>query len=157
MKVRGDWLAGLSAACGHPIEEQVFLDTCKTKEIRDAFFSMIRDRRDVVRLNWGWDEKDRVLKYIATIPAAMWTKQVALFSSRDEYYGAVRIPASWILKNPFAVWKVTEEDLSIATEDLSSGFCLGRNYYDLEEQYVAEGVYELTAWGELIGSSTAGR
>jgi hypothetical protein len=151
MKLRGEWLAALSAACGHPIEEQAFLEKPRTKELKEAFFSMVRDRRDAVRVCRGVDEKHRVREYFATISPAIWTRHVALFSSRDEYYGAVRVPAQWVLKNPFDIWKVTEQDLSVAAEDLSSGLCLEYNYYNRHGQYMAEGVYEVTAWGELIG------
>jgi hypothetical protein len=54
-----------------------------------------------------------------------------------------------VLKNAEAVWRVVDEDLSITTPEGSDGLCLERNFYKDDGKYVADGIYELSAWGVL--------
>lgn len=76
-------------------------------------------------------------------------RAVVLFHSCDKFIGAVRLDAAAIASALEAVWRVAEEDLCVATPDLSSGFCLEENYYDGDGAYVPDGVFELTAWGDF--------
>jgi hypothetical protein len=146
-KFRKDWLESLSRACDHVIGDDVLLGVAQTKRMRKKFFAMVKDRADVVHLGWNNTEIDAIRRYLDRLLESEGVRQVILFSKHDTLIGAVRVPAAWVLRNPFGVWKVVGEDLSFALEDLSCGVCLEWNVYDLHGRYVAQGVYELAVWG----------
>lgn len=155
-KVRSDWLCALSTACGNDIGENAFLDVSKTRALKIEFFAMVKGRRDAVHLCWVREGIDGMRRDLDRLRGFSGDSPVILFNSNDSYYGAVWVRLAWIVRDPLSVWEVTGEDLSFTVEDLSSGFCLERNYYDLEGKYVAEGVYELTAWGSFAPEALPG-
>lgn len=94
---------------------------------------------------------DQMLAFVAKIRSAVPDQSMILFHELDDFYGAVRVYASWVLSDPLAVWAVTHGDLALAADDLSTGICIETNFYDWNGQHVPEGVYELTAWGDFAG------
>lgn len=61
----------------------------------------------------------------------------------DDSYGGVLVPCYLVLNNAESVLKVTKEDISLATPDLTTGLNLELIY--LRRQFE----YKLTAWGAL--------
>ena len=67
----------------------------------------------------------------------------------DKYIGALIVNLEPILCHLEAVWDLVKEDLCVATPDIASGFCLESNFYDKNGDYISEGIFELTSWGEF--------
>lgn len=142
-----DWSARLSGACGHEISASSFLSIEKTEELKVAFFTKLRDGTEALKVNWIKQEQTELLTHLLDVSVAVGALQVVLLSSVDRFIGGVYLPANCVLRNVMATWKVVEEDLSMATEDLQHGFCLEENFYTPAGHYVAEGIYDISAWG----------
>jgi hypothetical protein len=141
-----EWSRSLSEACKVEISENSFLSLEKTEEVKRAFFIKVKEEQ-AIKAWWEKHEKETLLFHLLDICADVRTLIVILFSSVDQFIGAVRVPADSILENAMAVWEVVKEDLSLATEDLQHGLCLEENPYTPSGKYVREGMYELTIWG----------
>jgi hypothetical protein len=146
-KMRSDWMKSLAKACGQPIDDSAFLPLDQTKKLKDDFFAIVKEKRNDAKQWWKISEKQQMQSFFANLAQIVGDHLVILFSFEDKNFGAVRIPASCIIRNPIQVWQITKEDLAFAFEDLSSGICLEQNFYEADGKYVAEGIYELTAWG----------
>jgi hypothetical protein len=149
-QILGQWKAALSSACAIQLSNDDFLGPEETAILKAQFFSKVRhEGGDTVNLNWPKGRLREVLDYLEDICIEVGESPVVLFSSVDHLIGAVRVPADRVLGNAMSVWEVVKNDLCLATEDLAGGLCVEQNYYDLQGEYVAEGVYELTGWGDF--------
>lgn len=142
-----EWSRSLSAACDVAISANSFLSIERTEELKRAFFTKVKMEGQAIKAWWEKQEKEILSAHLLDMCVHVRTLPVILFSSVDQFVGAVRVPADCVLRNAMAVWEVIKEDLSLATEDLQHGLCLEENFYNLSGEYVREGLYELTAWG----------
>lgn len=114
-----------------------FLDPGATSALKAAFFERVKSGK--VDLHGYWQPLARAARI----------EPVILFSSVDEYSGAVQLLLTPALLNVEIVWEVVGEDLCIATGDNQDGLCLEESDYDSDGNYLPEGMYERTAWGSL--------
>jgi hypothetical protein len=158
-----DWSRLLSEAVGVEISTNSFLPIEHTEELKRAFFIKVvdvRERKTRKELRVNWEKRDiyNLVSRLNDLCIAVGPLPVVLFSSVDQFIGAIRLPADCILRNVISVWKVVEEDLCVTTEDLQHGLCLEENYYTRLGDYKKEGVYELTLWGMFAeGKADHGR
>lgn len=148
-KMRESWKTDLSKACATSINDDSFLDLERTSQLKEAFFSVVKDRSVGLRMCWPTSEREHLNDYLNRLAGAVGTGMAILFSSQDRFFGAVRVPVGEVLRNLFAVWQVVEEDIALTAEDMVSGLCVEKGFYDDSGQYLKEGVYELTAWGSF--------
>lgn len=122
-----------------------------TEELKNRFAErLMRSNRITATRNWSKRDLDAMLGYFHDVCIDVRTMPVVLFSSIDDLVGAIRVPADSILRNPMAVWKVVEGDLSLATEDLQHGLCLEETFYTISGEYIPEGIFEIAAWGVFV-------
>ena len=132
------------------VSKDYFLNRQETTDLKTRFFDRVRlSQQEEEQVYSPVENKEALGFAMSQLADAVVDVSVVLFSDVDKYIGAVRLPAHVILKNAFDVWGLVREDLSFATQDIESGFCLAQNYYDASGKFVKEGVYELTAWGKL--------
>jgi hypothetical protein len=146
-RIVADWTRRLSLACGVEISAASFLSVEKTQELKSAFFDKVKNDRKAIKAFWERQDKDDLVAHLFDVCIDVRSLPVILFSSVDEFIGAVRVPAECILRNAMSVWRVVEEDLSLATDDLQSGLCLEENFYAPTGEYVKTGGFEIAAWG----------
>jgi hypothetical protein len=142
-----EWSGSLSGACGIEISASSFLPIERTMELKRAFFTKVKARSEESSRCWDKQERDTVVSHLLNACVEVRSISVVLFSSVDQFVGAVRVPADSVLRNAMSVWEVVKEDLSLTTEDLQHGLCLEENFYTTSGDYVRGGLYELTAWG----------
>jgi hypothetical protein len=142
-----NWKAAIEDACKQRIEMDDFLDLEETERLRTAFFYKVRDgdyeHRFVAKPAFG--ELAAALRTMA----ADNKRKIVLFHSMDKFIGALKISKRAALEHLEAVWSVVEEDFCVAASDLTSGLCLEENHYDQSGNFVSDGIFELTAWGEF--------
>jgi hypothetical protein len=145
-----DWSQLLSRACGIEISAMSFLSIEETAVLKRAFYNLVKDERKRARAYWKKSERNDLGAHLSSMGTrARSLGPVVLFSSVDQFVGAVRIKADCVLQNAMRVWHVVGEDLSAVTDDLHHGLCLEENFYTDEGEYVREGLYELSVWGEF--------
>jgi len=142
-----EWSRSLCAACGVEISASSFLSIKNTEELKSAFFTKVKTEAEAIKAWWEKHETETLSVHLLDLCVDVGALPVILFSSVDQFAGAVRVPADCVLRNAMAAWEVVKEDLSLATEDLQHGLCLEENVYTYSGEYVREGLYELTAWG----------
>ena len=123
------------------------LNVNDTEEIKMEFFKRIKSSEKILKEEWKKSEYAKILLLLQNIASNVGKMPVVFFSSVDDCTGSVVLPAEYILFNADAMWKEIKGDLCIATQDNSSGLCLEENFYDLQQVYHAEGIYEMTRWG----------
>src|SRR5207249_3292230 len=106
----------------------------------------LKKGRGIVRVNWP-KESIGALAISLKLSLIEPSTPLVLFSSVDEYIGAIRLPAGVVLTRFQAVWEVVEEDFLVSTLDLGSALCVELNFYDVEGRYVRDGVFEVAGWG----------
>jgi len=146
-KLRENWKGDLSKACGLPISDESFLGIEETVQLKKSFFDVVKKKHSTLSICWDCNEQNYLLDYLNLLETTIKYDRVILFHSQDEFFGAVQIAMAAVLRNPLAVWQVVKDDLALASDNISSGLCVEKGYYELDGKYVAEGVYELTAWG----------
>jgi hypothetical protein len=149
-QIRQLWEATLEQACGLTLKRTDFIGIDETLQLKEKFFDRVKSRQDVVHLYYQRNEFDKIQSRLKNLARRLGVKPLILFSSTDKFIGAIRAPAVSILENAEAVWEVVGEDLSLTSSDVRHGLCLERNYYGERGRYVEEGVYEITAWGDLV-------
>jgi hypothetical protein len=149
-KMRRDWVARLKQASACNISPEHFLPLEQTESLKKVFFEKTM-AKDVMRQHFASGSLDKLADALMNLSISARLMPVILFSSVDQYLGAVQLPASVALSNFLAIWKVVEEDFCISTLDSKNGLCLERNFYDEGGNHVKDGVYELIAWG-LFGN-----
>jgi len=145
-RIRSSWTASLSQACGMEIAPEYFLSLKETTALKEAFWSKVRGK-GCPRRFYSKKNFEQIESGLKAITNGQLTS--VLFSSVDKYIGAVRLPASVVFNHIQSIWKVTEEDFCVATPDLQNGICLEFNYYDERGDFIKEGVYELSLWGDF--------
>jgi len=153
-RIVATWSRRLSDACEVEISTASFLSIEKTEELKRAFFTKVKNEEETFKTYWKKQDRDGLIAQLLDKCIDVRFLPVILFSSVDQFVGAVRVPADCILRNAMSVWIVTGEDLSMATEDLQHGLCLEENYYTPTGEYVPEGAYELTTWGMFGGGKS---
>ena len=142
-----EWIAKLKQACDYVPSEDDFLELEHTRRLKALFYN----KSGSLPHDLCWTRSPNTLQklgdLITDICISVGQLPVILFSSVDDVIGATRLPASRVLAHFEEVWKVTEEDLSLATPNLQHGFRLEINFYCEDSEYVKEGVCELTTWG----------
>lgn len=146
-QVLSEWVTTLRDACGFEASSANLLSLKETEDLKKAFFEKLKDGAAVVRRYWPQNAFDEVVAYLCDLEAHISTMTVVLFSSMDQYIGAVKLSAEIVLIHAEAIWKVVNENLCVTTLDLQHGLCLEFNFYTEEGEYVKEGVYELITWG----------
>jgi hypothetical protein len=142
------WKTALEEAINQSVSLDSFLDIGETEQLRADFFDKVRlhnhEHQFVTKDNLG-----KMLSELHLSIARYGGRRVVVFHSNDKYIGALQVDAEVIAHALEAIWRVVEEDLCVATIDLSGGFCFETNYYDEFGEYVPDGVFELTAWGDF--------
>lgn len=152
-RIRDVWAAALEQACGLPIRDR-FLPVDNTASLRERFFEHVKRRDGSVRRSFiPKASVAAVSEVLDAAHVATPADEIVLLSSVDALLGGVRLPASAVLTNAAAVWKVVEQDLCMTTSDCSSGLCVEESVYDENDAYVGTGIYEVTAWGAFLGNS----
>lgn len=149
LRDRASWIKRLSEACATTIAHKAFVDPHQTADLKRRFFERVGQSASAERLFLPVNEMDRAVTCLDGLGRRLSGDRVLLFHSMDAYLGAVALPAAAVLRNAVKVWDVVGEDLCIATEDISSGLCLEKNWYDDHGEHSADGVLELTTWGKL--------
>ncbi len=142
-----DWKMNLSRACGISINDESFLNLSQTSRLKNVFFDKIKSGSVSFHIFWSASEQCQLGDYLNHISNLIGTRMAILFNSQDRYYGAIRLPIETVTRNLFAIWQVVEEDIAMATEDMESGLCIEKGFYNKVGEYEKEGTYELTAWG----------
>ena len=145
------WSRALARETGLDIRKDDFLDPATTSSLKASFFQHLRAKQNGFHSYWLKRERDELEDALGQIAADTGDTRVVLFSEVDEFIGAAMLPAATVLSHAFEVWDVVGEDLSFATLDLNDGLCLEENFYDADDTYVPEGVFELTRWGSFGG------
>jgi hypothetical protein len=144
-----DWSRSLSAASGIEIRSDSLLSIEQTQVLKRAFFIKVKSESQRRRLTWERPAWEHLLAHLLDVCINVRTMPIVLFSSIDQFIGAIRLPADCVLRNVLAIWEVVGEDLSLTTDDLQHGLCLEENFYTPSGDYMKEGVYELIAWGRF--------
>lgn len=155
-RVVGEWSVSLCRACGVQVSAIPFLSLERTEKLKRAFFERVKSESKKPKLYWEKREWSEVAAHLIGLCTHARNPAVILFSSIDEFVGAVRIPADAVLKNALPVWEVVKDDLCLTTEDLQHGLCLEENFYTPSGNHVREGFFELTAWGQFTGLASLG-
>lgn len=142
------WKSAFEAAANQSVTFDSFLDLEETERLRAGFFDKVRDFNCRHRFAMN-DDFGKMTSDLQSIMARPDGRRVVLFHSKDKFIGALKVDAETVLSALEAIWRIVEEDLCVATIDLSSGFCLERNYYDEAGEYFSNGVLELTTWGDF--------
>ena len=145
--IRDSWVGHLIQATGALATDLSFVDVQVTLGLKVAFFEKLKSGRVDFHRYWPREKFADILDLLS--PLTLPDQKMVLFSSVDEYLGAVQLPIRLVLNNVAAVWRVVEQDLCVISDGGQSGLCLEENYYDSEGTYIKEGIYELTAWGSL--------
>jgi hypothetical protein len=151
-KLRRSWTQSLARACGYEPAPSDFLGIVETEVLKGSFFAAVKSlgAGRGFRGYWPLSESGAVASVLEDIARQTSVRHGIVFSDKDVYLGAVRLPVTAILNHAWSVWRVVGEDLTFASADLSDGLCVEINYYADRGQYVPEGVYELSAWGRLM-------
>lgn len=146
---REAWKRDLSKASRLSISDCAFLAPDQTCQLRKKFFDIVKGENVGFRKCWPDSEKNRLSDYVGYLAASIEDSFAVLFNSQDAFFGAVRVPVATVLQNLYPVWRVVEEDIALASEDMVTGLCIERGFYDENGMYVKDGVYELVAWGRF--------
>lgn len=146
--IKREWAESLQAACGCKFNDDDFLSLPETELLKRAFFAKIKSGVATAR-EWRAAVLPEIIGLLVSAAPRIGPLPIVLFSSVDEYLGGLRASADMILLHAASVWRVVSEDLTITTEDLENGLCVGTNYYDMRGEYVATGVIEVRAWGRF--------
>ena len=153
-KVLPVWIAGLKGTCGVDVTEDDFLDIEETERLRSVFYNNVRAGGEMRR----FVQKENFSQLLIEFKALARTTEaqiLVVFHKADVFIGAVRLKGDAVFNDVESLWSVTEDDLSVATGDLSGGLCLEENFYDEAGNYFRNGIYELTTWGPLTLASGA--
>lgn len=146
-QIRPDWIVRLKQACGYEVPSESFLSLETTETLKSDFLAQVRRHQASGRQYWLGGACDRFANCLNKLGLELGSKRLVLFSSVDEYLGAVELPAAVITSGFRAIWDVVEEDFCVTTADLKDGLCVELNFYDADGKYVQEGVWEVTCWG----------
>ena len=150
-RIRDAWALALGQACGIPIANR-FIPVDQTARLRESFFEQVKRRDDSVRRSFiAKVSAANASQVLDTAHIATPADEVVLLSSVDALLGGLLLPASAVLMNVAAVWKVVEQDLCLTALDGTSGLCVEDSVYDANHAHTPTGVYEVTAWGAFAG------
>ena len=146
--IQNEWIRTFKKICGINVTVDDFVHLEKTERLKREFYSMVRERSLDSRfvLNKDFDE---LIEEFEEIAQCKGKQIVLLFHKMDEFIGALRLTRNGAFNNAQSIWHIADEDFALATSDLKSGICLEKNFYDRSGNYFANGIYELTAWGEF--------
>jgi hypothetical protein len=147
-KIRSTFLRDLSMSCGVEVDEIHFLNVEDTQSLKAEFIEKVKSSVGTFHDHWPKQDWMKLASTLENLATSLGDQSVVLFSNVDQYIGAVRIQARYVLLHPEATWRVVGEDLSIRS-DHDGGLCLEENFYTRCGEYLREGVYEVTAWGNL--------
>ena len=131
---------------GFSVTPSDFLHLEQTDKIKERFFNFVKNGSGF-KCYFSRENIDRFFIRLEEKDFNEIDERLLLFGSFDEYVGALLVPLSFVYNNKNTIFEFVEQDLAMATIDLTHGFCLELNYYDQDGTYVKEGIFELTAWG----------
>ena len=149
-RILGPWVAKFVEASGIKISSNNFLTLEKTEALKQSFFEKIKIDKNIVHKSWPVDRLKEIMSLIGDLTISYHDVSVVLFSSVDQYIGAICLKVSEIFPNLEAIWNVIGEDLSVTTEDLKSGICLESNFYTETGEYRKDGVFKSSTWGSFV-------
>lgn len=148
-QIRPGWLAAIRAACHVDVSEEDLLPLEETEDLKHAFFVALKERCSYLE-HWPASALTEIATLLSIMAADVGSLPIVLFSSVDQYIGALQLPASAVLENSLATWRVVEEDLRFATIDMKSGLCLEFNDYTEIGERIVRDMYELGSWGNFV-------
>jgi hypothetical protein len=143
------WSRSLGVACGRSIRHEDFVSIDRTRQLKEQFADRLKQQDSSHRLFWNKDDVMSLHRHLSEVSSAVCGMEIVLFSSVDQFIGAVRMSAKQVLQNAASVWAVVGEDLSLASESMDDGMCLEESFYRSDGEYVHDGLYELTTWGRF--------
>lgn len=141
--LRDEWLARISQACGEEIDPSSLLSLEETEHLKERFFGL---QQSIIlkRFFWPEDRGKQVEEVVRQLGDDI-SVDCVLFHSLDHYIGALKINSQLVTKHSFAIWRVTEDDLMIATPSIDDGLRLELNIYGRQDNE-----FELSTWGIFI-------
>ena len=122
------------------------MDLDETMRLKHAYTEILRRNEGLVTCSVAAFAHERMFELLRSRHTVC-PARVALFSSVDQYIGALFVQPMTVFVHAKKIWEVVDEDLSMCSVDVADGFCLELNYYDEGNRYVADGVYQMTGWG----------
>jgi len=147
-----EWSRRLSKALNYEIGPEHFVPLDRTQNLKAGVFERLRTKEGTVCVTSSKISLDEIAAILNGVSLILQSTLVLLFSSVDQFIGAVQLPANVLLPHFKQVWQVVDEDFIVVTNDAMSGLCIERNFYDKNSSYVREGVYEVFIWGEIAQS-----
>jgi hypothetical protein len=147
--IRAQWLAAISAACNVDQHEVRFLGLEETDRLKDAYFRRVREAPAREHLYWTDPMLVAFEAGLARLVQTVGTLPTVMFSSVDEYLGAVMLPAKAILEHWNRAWTVVDHDLCITTDSAAHGLCLEKNHIDEQGMCHPQSFFEATSWGNF--------
>jgi hypothetical protein len=141
-----EWLICFRAAAQFQPSSEDFVDLEDTERLKNRFVEILRSGTSIKKCSLPAHLNETMFEQLK-LRSAVGPARVILFSDVDHYIGAVHVPSDVVLSHAREIWELVGEDLSMCSDDLSHGLCLELNYYDQAGRYLADGVYQVTAWG----------
>ena len=138
----------VSAACDYQITIESFLSLEHTDAAKKQFVDKLTSALSIHKV-YSKAAISEITQMLTDACIDMRNHPVLLFSSVDDFIGAPQLPAATVLLNFERLWKVVEQDFRVATPDINSGLCVEDDFYDSFGNYVKEGVYRVSVWGEF--------
>lgn len=149
LQLKDKWIAKLQETGDIKILPEDILTIAETDRLKKSFFERIKNGNDVEHKNWSYVQISDQVSFLRVLGINLKNISVIVFSSADKYIGAIRLPMVYVFTHLDEIWDVVGEDLCVTTDDLISGFCFEFNFYTESGEYVKEGVYKSSVWGEF--------
>jgi hypothetical protein len=144
--VRTGWVRKFQALTGVDEVANALLSAEMTAALKQQFVRRLKSADGAYR-EWPVRAREDVIAHLRSLGRLVGPVEVILFSNVDELIGGARVTADLVLGDPFTIWDFVGNDLSMVTEDLSSGLCVEMNDYTRSGEYEKDGVFSVLAWG----------
>ena len=139
------WISSFCQITGASITNADFLFLEETDILRNIFAQNVK-KAGALHIYWpintSYPEIERTICHLAEQ-----RERIVLFHKADSQIGALFLSVNDILKNTDNLRELLGGDISFITKDGTNGLCLERTFYDGKGGYIADGIWELTAWG----------
>jgi hypothetical protein len=140
------FLASLSEALRHPVEESALLPLSDTDALIDAFRTgyqnAIADSAISYRRFFARAEKRRVFRLADCLANELSNESVFFLTKKSEECGAIEIKASTLLRRAHAVISFDGDSIIALSKDRQQGLLIDHNTDDSDQQY------EIAVWGD---------
>lgn len=143
------WMDKFRGITGHNIECTDFIDTSRTRQMKEAFFERVKAQTGCCAREWHARDFSEVLSLLKEMSYCVGSVEVVLFSDVDSYIGALRVQSTLVLTYADKLMDLVKEDLCFASEDMSLGMCIEFNYHSEGGEYSRDGFYRLVTWGDF--------